>query len=70
MKLRKLLRVFVQDTQGTRVLANICKVQTSCFVMVYAEIGLPFILTFLFEKPSFQNGKVVKYQTEQEKDQL
>jgi len=28
--------------------------------IVYAEICLPFILTFLFGKPAVQNGKVVK----------
>jgi len=28
--------------------------------IVYAEVCLPFILTFLFGKPTVQNGKVVK----------
>jgi len=33
--------------------------------IVYAEVGLPFILTFLFGKPAVQNGKVVKCLAEQ-----
>jgi len=28
--------------------------------IVYAEVCLPFILTFLFGKPAVQNGKMVK----------